>query len=137
MLTAPVTLESLFGPLPSGVVLVVYATVLGAVFASFSCVVVERGRSGESVMGRSHCVCGRQLRAVENIPVLGWLRARGVARCCGAKIPSWYVRTEAATAALWGALAVYGGRGVLLAAAVTTAGTAFARQRVRRISRQP
>ncbi len=45
-------------------------------------------------MGRSHCVCGRQLKGFENIPVMSWLVLRGKARCCGARIPSRYILVE-------------------------------------------
>lgn len=72
---------------------------LGAVLASFVCVVGERVPTGRSVGGRSACVCGRMLRPWENIPVAGWLLARGRARCCGAAIPTRYVTLEAAAGA--------------------------------------
>jgi leader peptidase (prepilin peptidase)/N-methyltransferase len=83
---------------------VVLAGALGMVLASFLCVVAERVPRGESLMGRSHCVCGRQLDGSENIPVFGWLLSRGRARCCGAKIPARYVLSEAGLG-LWCALA--------------------------------
>lgn len=72
-----------------------YGLFLGSSLASFACVVAERVPAGVSVNGRSRCGCGRQLRAVENIPLVGWLRARGVASCCGAKIPARYFYAEA------------------------------------------
>ena len=44
-----------------------------------------------------------------NIPVISWLLQRGRADCCGARIPAWYVVSEAtsvvtalAAAACWG-----------------------------------
>lgn len=81
----------------------VYAGVFGAVIASFLCVVAERVPRGESIGGRSHCVCGRQLRGTENVPVVGWVLARGKARCCGAQIPARYVLAEVGLAAAWAA----------------------------------
>ena len=74
----------------------VYGAVMGASFASFGCVVAERGAAGQSLSGRSACACGRQLKVVENVPVLGWLRIRGVASCCGSKLPVRYLLWEAA-----------------------------------------
>lgn len=72
-----------------------FGAYMGAVFASFYCVMFERVPRREQLHGRSHCICGRQLTALENIPVLGWLKVRGQARCCGSKIPAHYVLTEA------------------------------------------
>lgn len=88
---------------------VVYGAVLGACLASFGCVVSERVPAGRGINGRSQCACGRQLRASENIPVIGWLRARGGTACCGATLPARYVQWELAYAG-WGAL-VLGGAG--------------------------
>lgn len=77
---------------------VVYAALLGAVLASFSCVLVERVPRGESIWGRSKCACGRQLHWAENVPVLSWVALRGTARCCGARIPVRYLVAEAGAA---------------------------------------
>lgn len=77
-----------------------YGAVLGGAFASFACVVSERVPAGVSVRGRSACACGRQLRAAENIPVLGWVRTWGRARCCGGRVPARYVLAEASLAVL-------------------------------------
>jgi leader peptidase (prepilin peptidase)/N-methyltransferase len=74
--------------------LFVWWFLIGAATGSFLCVVIERVPAGESIMGRSHCVCGRQLKGFENIPVMSWLVLRGKARCCGAKIPSRYILVE-------------------------------------------
>lgn len=68
--------------------------VVWACLASFAGVVAERVPRGESINGRSHCVCGRQLDALQNIPVLGWCVSRGRASCCGAVIPRRYVVSE-------------------------------------------
>lgn len=81
-------------------VIVVLAAVAGACVASFCCVVAERVPAHRSLGGRSTCVCGRQLRAHENVPILGWLALRGRARCCGARLPAYYVLAEAGLAAV-------------------------------------
>jgi prepilin signal peptidase PulO-like enzyme (type II secretory pathway) len=78
--------------------LAAYGALIAAVFASFFCVVAERVPAGESLMGRSRCVCGRQLSGVENIPILSWVALRGRSRCCGATIPVRYVTAETASA---------------------------------------
>lgn len=70
------------------------AGAFGASIASFMGVVVERQKTGESINGRSHCACGRQLKASENVPVIGWLRTKGKAGCCGAQIPECYFWSE-------------------------------------------
>ena len=67
---------------------------LGASIASFLCVVAERGKKNETIMGKSHCICGRELKASENIPVIGYLKTRGVAKCCGSKLPRRYLYAE-------------------------------------------
>lgn len=74
----------------------IYAGLFGAIFASFACVVAERVPKGVSINGRSQCVCGRTLKARENIPILGWLLSGGKARCCGARIPAHYFGAEVA-----------------------------------------
>lgn len=85
------------------------AGALGAVLASFSCVVAERLPKGLSVSGRSVCVCERQLHWWENVPVLGWLAAGGRARCCGVAIPARYIVCEAAAGATSAAgVAIFG-----------------------------
>jgi leader peptidase (prepilin peptidase) / N-methyltransferase len=91
--------------------------ILGSITASFLCVVAERVPRGLSIGGRSKCVCGRQLLIRENLPVIGWLVARGQARCCGAKIPMVYFGAEVVLGAAWAAAAVIGGvAGVVVAA---------------------
>jgi prepilin signal peptidase PulO-like enzyme (type II secretory pathway) len=75
-------------------VVFVYGLFLGSSFASFACVAAERVPAGVSLNGRSRCGCGRQLKWSENVPLIGWLKVRGVARCCGARIPARYVIAE-------------------------------------------
>ncbi|MDR2435764.1 MAG: prepilin peptidase, partial [Puniceicoccales bacterium] len=68
--------------------LLVLLFAIGACIGSFLAVCVDRLPRGESVIfGRSRCVCGRQIPAHLNIPILSWLFLGGRARCCGAKIP--------------------------------------------------
>lgn len=77
-------------------------TWLGASTASYLGVVADRGWRG-SLVGRSVCVCGRQLSWIENLPVLSYIFLKGRAKCCNAKIPGRYVRTEAGLAVVSGA----------------------------------
>ena len=83
------------------------AFVLGLIFGSFGTVVAYRVPRGESIVsGRSHCPsCGRQINAVENIPVLSWIFLRGRCRHCGEKISVRYPLTELATGLLFAAAA--------------------------------
>lgn len=93
------------------------AAVLGAITASFLCVVAERVPKGQGIGGRSRCACGRQLAWRENLPVVGWVAARGRARCCGARIPVYYLAAEIGLAAAWAAAAWIGGAAGVAAAA--------------------
>lgn len=91
--------------------LVAVAAVFGAVFGSFAGVVLERIPRRLSINGRSECACGRLLKPWENVPVFGWLVARGRARCCGVTLPVWYLTVElvfAGAFALSAALAAAG-----------------------------
>lgn len=76
-----------------GLIVLIVAS-LGGALASFLGVVAERPLRGEGLMESSHCVCGRRLKAYENIPVLGWAMSGGRARCCDAALPSIYFWTE-------------------------------------------
>jgi prepilin signal peptidase PulO-like enzyme (type II secretory pathway) len=100
------------------VLLAAYGALIAAVFASFFCVVAERVPAGESLMGRSRCVCGRQLSAAENIPIVSWLALRSRSRCCGATIPARYVLAEAGCAAVGFVSVVAFGVGVAALVAV-------------------
>lgn len=73
--------------------------VLGAVSASFSCLVAYRLKGlgeGQSVLSTisfppSHCEgCGRRLAPLELVPILGWLVYRGRCPSCGSSIPARY-----------------------------------------------
>ena len=72
----------------------IMAFVAAGILASFACVVFERSAKGISIHGRSVCVCGVQIKAWYNIPIIGWLVQGGVARCCGSRIPSGYFLAE-------------------------------------------
>ena len=78
----------------------VFAAALGACLGSFLGVVIDRVPKGQSITGRSHCICGQRLRAVDNVPIAGYLLRRGKARCCGAHIPVWYLGLEFAATAV-------------------------------------
>jgi leader peptidase (prepilin peptidase)/N-methyltransferase len=80
----------------------VLAGALGLAFGSFLNVVAHRLPRRESLSKpRSRCPhCGSQIRARDNIPVLGWLLLRGKCRDCGAPISKRYPLVEAGTALL-------------------------------------
>lgn len=83
----------------------VLGVLFGGITASFLTVVGERVPRGETLGGRSHCVCGVQIPGQYNLPVLGWLICRGRARCCGARLPVRYVVGEASLMLTWGVIA--------------------------------
>jgi leader peptidase (prepilin peptidase)/N-methyltransferase len=95
------------------ILFIVLAFFLGASLASFSGVLIERIPKKESINGRSHCACGRQLKWYENVPVIGWLSIRGVAKCCGARLPVWYVIFELAAGLVFAGLTAWYFFGVL------------------------
>jgi prepilin signal peptidase PulO-like enzyme (type II secretory pathway) len=71
--------------------------VVGACVGSFLNVVAYRLPRGMSVVWKpSHCPsCGHDIRARDNVPVLGWLLLRGRCRDCGAPISPRYAIVEA------------------------------------------
>lgn len=79
---------------------------LGLVFGSFLNVVIHRLPRGESVaFPGSHCPsCGAPIRALDNLPVLGWLLLGGRARCCKTAISARYPLVELLGGLLAGAL---------------------------------
>lgn len=91
-----------------------YGFLMGAATGSFSGVIIERVPAGQSIGGRSHCVCGAKIPGWRNIPIFTWLAQRGRAACCDAPIPSWYVKIEAlyATIGLFAGL-LFGWAGVI------------------------
>lgn len=61
---------------------------IGAASASLLCLVVDRARSGDRLTtARSRCVCGRELRLFEVLPVISWIALRGRSRCCSSPLP--------------------------------------------------
>lgn len=84
----------------------VFLGILGAVLGSFFDCVAARHAAGESPWkGRSKCdSCGRELGALELIPIFSYLFQRGRCRKCGAKIPADALWAEIAGAA--GAVAI-------------------------------
>jgi leader peptidase (prepilin peptidase)/N-methyltransferase len=101
MLETIADIEALFrdGDIVIAVLICSFLFVLGAVSASFSCLVAYRLKSledGQSVLSAisfppSFCEgCGRRLGILELVPVLGWLTCRGKCPSCGAKIPPRY-----------------------------------------------
>ena len=83
--------------------------VLGGILASFFGVVLYRTPRGLGLGGRSVCVCSRQLKFYENVPVLGWLALKGRTRCCKQKIPYTMFVQETLVAFIF---AVAGARGL-------------------------
>jgi leader peptidase (prepilin peptidase)/N-methyltransferase len=89
------------------------------------------------VLPRSHCPhCGHTLTWYENLPLIGYVLARGRCRACGTRIGVFYPAIEAATMALacavfwrygvhWQALAGFGLLGALLVLACIDARTQF------------
>lgn len=71
---------------------------LGAIFGSFIAALVIRWPRGESILkGRSHCDhCGVQLSAIDLIPLVSAIRARGRCRACGGVIDPLHWRIEGA-----------------------------------------
>ena len=78
----------------AGVVLIAFLGGLAA--GSFVTAVAHRVPRGISIAGpRSRCpVCGAQIAAYDNVPLLSWALLRGRARCCGARISPLYPLTE-------------------------------------------
>jgi leader peptidase (prepilin peptidase)/N-methyltransferase len=87
---------------------VVFATLAGAMVGSFLTVVAHRVPRGESVVApRSRCPgCGVQIAAYDNVPVASWLFLGGRSRCCDEAISARYPLTEVGLATLFGAVAV-------------------------------
>ncbi len=82
---------------------VIFVAVVGLLVGSFLNVVIHRLPRGESVVSpRSRCPgCGTQLSALDNVPLVSWLRLRARCRSCGMRISARYPLVEAATAGLF------------------------------------
>lgn len=77
--------------------------ILGASVGSFLNVVIYRLPAGLSLLlPSSHCPhCHTQLKAYENVPILGWLWLRGRCRHCKSRISPRYLLVEVATGILF------------------------------------
>jgi leader peptidase (prepilin peptidase) / N-methyltransferase len=84
---------------------VAVAFIGGLIAGSFVNVVAHRVPRGESIVGpRSRCpVCGAQIAAYDNVPVISFVTLRGRARCCEAAISTRYLLAELALGALYAA----------------------------------
>lgn len=87
----------------SSVVVTLLVFMLGASVGSFLNVVIYRVPAGLSVIfPPSRCPqCLRQLKAYDNVPVLGWLWLKGRCRYCKSSISARYPLVEAATGLLF------------------------------------
>jgi len=96
--------------------LIIVAVVYGLIIGSFLNAWAYRLAHGEKITaGRSHCPkCGAQIRAYDNVPLVSWLLLRGKCRDCGEPISWRYPLGEAATAALFAAVAALDGLSWLL-----------------------
>ena len=90
------------------VLIIIWASALGAGLASFLKVVVSRTQKTEKwVAGRSHCdYCSHQLRWYENIPVLSFILQGGNSRCCHKPLSWTYLGSEMALAVTFAGLAL-------------------------------
>ena len=78
---------------------------LGSCFGSFLNVMAWRLPRGRSINGSSHCpFCNQRLAALDNLPVLGWLRLGGRCRTCRLPISPRYLLVELFTGGLFLAL---------------------------------
>lgn len=74
----------------------------GIIIGSFLNVVLYRLHTGKSLAGHSHCLsCGKQLRALELVPLLSYLFLRGRCRTCHSCIPVRYFLVELLTGLLF------------------------------------
>jgi len=92
------------------------AILVGACIGSFLNVVIHRLPRGESIVSpRSRCPgCGREIRAVENIPLVSFVFLRGKCAGCGGAISWRYPAMEALTAAGFAAIFLLDGPGIQL-----------------------
>lgn len=93
-------------PIGAGVVL---AGLIGLVLGSFIATLVLRWPAGRSVLGRSQCDgCGRQLGALDLVPLLSAIASRGRCRECGGAIDRFHGRVELGSALLGVAATSFG-----------------------------
>jgi leader peptidase (prepilin peptidase)/N-methyltransferase len=89
---------------------------VGLLIGSFLNVVIWRVPRGESVVRPpSACPsCGHEIRARDNVPVLGWLLLRGRCRDCGHRISARYPLVELGCGVLFAVMALrFGAHAVL------------------------
>jgi leader peptidase (prepilin peptidase)/N-methyltransferase len=81
----------------------VFVFLIGASFGSFLNVCISRWPEGLSVVKpRSRCPkCGHQIKASENIPIVGWLMLRGRCSSCGERISIQYPLVELLVGLVW------------------------------------
>ncbi len=109
------SISDIFSIAPAyGVVYLVLAFILGAVFGSFLNVVIIRTPRKESIIGNnnggSHCMsCNHKLGVLDLFPIFSYIFLGGKCRYCKAKISPRYWIVELATALLFTlALVVFG-----------------------------
>lgn len=85
------------------IVIGVFYFLCGAIFGSFSNVLIERlPRSMSIVKPASHCMsCDHELKWYDNIPILSYLILRGRCRYCGEKYSSRYFFIELVNAVMY------------------------------------
>lgn len=95
---------------------VVFSALFGLAIGSFLNVVIWRVPRGESVVSPpSACPrCGQEIRARDNVPVVGWLLLRGRCRDCSEPISIRYPLVEAFTSLLFVVMALRFGPHVIL-----------------------
>jgi leader peptidase (prepilin peptidase) / N-methyltransferase len=92
--------------------------VAGLLAGSYLTVLAARVPARENVLhppGRCPA-CGTRLRAVDMIPLAGWLRLRGRCRTCQARYGRWYPAVELSTALLFALMALRFGASPVLPA---------------------
>jgi leader peptidase (prepilin peptidase)/N-methyltransferase len=87
------------------------AAPFGLIIGSFLNVVTYRVPRGESIVKpRSRCTgCGKEIGALDNVPVLSWLFLRGRCRNCGERISARYPAVELLTALVFAAIVLVRG----------------------------
>jgi prepilin signal peptidase PulO-like enzyme (type II secretory pathway) len=78
----------------------------GSIFASFYQLLIDRIPLGESIVGRSHCICKRQLSIHENIPIFSYFILLGKSKCCKSKIPPKHFLGEIAAFLIFGLISL-------------------------------
>ena len=100
----------------TGFVSLTAAILVGACIGSFLNVVIHRLPRGESIVSpRSRCPgCGREIRPVENIPIVGFIALQGKCAGCGGAISWRYPAVEGLTAAGFATIFLLDGSGFAL-----------------------